>query len=196
MDGAVSRSAGLDRPITGADPHPLTFSPLPALMLKVVSECRLCLSVLVPSSTSSCDKVEKHVSGDGEAKVVTKRRPAHSADLAIMLPQQERPAYEHPPNRPHHAGMMHLAQRPSIDGRPLDDHAHIQPAMDFPKPGIPGYPNGHGPQIPNAPPHHRQNGDPRQGGTMSLGGFEGSRSPPTKSIGFYLPLRPGGADHR
>ena len=113
--------------------------------------------------------------------------------MATTLPLHEHPAYDNPQHPSQHSLMNPQSHRSSTNGRFHEDSAHSRSSMDFPQPGPPTRQNGH--HLSNAPPPHRQNGDPRNGNTMSLGGFEGSRSPPTKSEQSRLLCWPSCAHH-
>ena len=105
-----------------------------------------------------------------------------SAFMASMPPQHEAPlrsSYELAPSSPPEPGLIHHMPRSSTGENFADPSSQYHNNLDFRKSDAARFTNGNGPlPMPNTPHPQMQNGGPRHGSTMSLGGFEGPRSPP------------------
>lgn len=113
--------------------------------------------------------------------------------MATFLPQQTtlRPLPDFMPSSPPDQAILNnrAQQTKSTQNATAESIRHRQSA-DFTANGT-AYTNGNGNGngamlVPNGPPHHIPNGGSRHRGTMSLGAFDGPRTPPnTKSKALY-----------
>ena len=106
--------------------------------------------------------------------------------MATFLPQQtaSRPLPEFlPSSPPDQAIFTNLPQQSHSTRNGNGDSIHQRQSADFRPSGTAPYTNGNGAMpVPNGLPHQIPNGGSRHRGTMSLGAFDGPRSPPnTKS---------------
>lgn len=108
--------------------------------------------------------------------------------MATFLPQQSamRPLPDFLPSSPPDQAIFNNPPQQSNSTRNGNGNAHTiqhRQSTDFRANGAPAYTNGNGAMpVPNGLPHHIPNGGSRHRGTMSLGAFDGPRSPPnTKS---------------
>ena len=106
--------------------------------------------------------------------------------MATFLPHQtaSRPLPDFMPSSPPDQTIFNNLPQQTISTQTANVHTiqHRQSA-DFRPNGAAAYTNGHGAMpVPNGLPHQIPNGGSRHRGTMSLGAFDGPRSPPnTKS---------------
>ena len=113
------------------------------------------------------------------------------ATMATFLPQQPAsgPLPDFLPSSPPDQAIFNNPPQQQNSTRNSNGHSiqHRQSA-DFRPNGTPAYTNGNGPMpVPNGLPHQIPNGGSRHRGTMSLGAFDGPRSPPnTKSKALSL----------
>lgn len=112
--------------------------------------------------------------------------------MATFLPQQtassSRPLPDFlPSSPPDQAIFNNLPQQTNSTQNGNGDSIHHRPSADFRSNGAAAYTNGNGAMpVPNGLPHQIPNGGSRHRGTMSLGAFDGPRSPPnTKSKAPY-----------
>ena len=110
--------------------------------------------------------------------------------MATFLPQQtaSRPLPEFMPSSPpDQAIFTNLPQQTHSTRNPHGDSIQHRQSADFRPNGAAPYTNGNGAMpVPNGLPHQIPNGGSRHRGTMSLGAFDGPRSPPnTKSEALY-----------
>lgn len=111
--------------------------------------------------------------------------------MATFLPQQPAsgPLPDFLPSSPPDQAIFNNPPQQQNSTRNSNGHSiqHRQSA-DFRPNGTPAYTNGNGPMpVPNGLPHQIPNGGSRHRGTMSLGAFDGPRSPPnTKSRALSL----------
>ena len=103
--------------------------------------------------------------------------------MATMLPQQHpppssRPSHDFAPSSPPDRVMFQQPQRDNSIGPPL----HYRSSIEFRRTSGPGFADTGGGLPPPHGPQPMPNGGSRHRGTMSLGAFEGGKSPPgTKS---------------
>lgn len=106
--------------------------------------------------------------------------------MATFLPHQtaSRPLPDFMPSPPPDQAIFNNLPQQTISTQNSNGSSiqHRQSA-DLRANGTAAYPSGHGPMpVPNGLPHQIPNGGSRHRGTMSLGAFDGPRSPPnTKS---------------
>ena len=110
--------------------------------------------------------------------------------MATFLPQQtpSRALPEFlPSSPPDQAIFTNLPQQSHSTRNGNGDSIQHRQSADFRANGAPSYTNGNGAMpVPNGLPHQIPNGGSRHRGTMSLGAFDGPRSPPnTKSKAPY-----------
>ena len=113
-------------------------------------------------------------------------RPIITAIMATFLPHQtaSRPLPDFMPSSPPDQAIFNNLPQQTIPTQTANGNTiqHRQ-STDFRPNGAAAYTNGHGAMpVPNGLPHQIPNGGSRHRGTMSLGAFDGPRSPPnTKS---------------
>ena len=110
--------------------------------------------------------------------------------MATFLPQQtpSRPLPEFlPSSPPYQAIFPNLTHQSHSTRNGNGDSIQHRQSADFRANGAPSYTNGNGAMpVPNGLSHQIPNGGSRHRGTMSLGAFDGPRSPPnTKSKAPY-----------
>lgn len=100
-----------------------------------------------------------------------------------MLPQQQPPSsratHDFAPSSPPDHVMFHRQQQEN----PSAPSLHYRSSLEFRRRSGPGFANGNSALAPPHGPPPMPNGGSRHRGTMSLGGFEGGKSPPSTKSG-------------